>query len=99
MNPFLRFHVRPIWVKYIILCIAFAIIYYILQILDRDSFSETLGAVDCAYFAIATQSTVGFGDIHPKKDAAKIIVALHIVISLLLVLFPLSEIHAHLKRS
>lgn len=85
---------RPVWVKYISLCCIFAIVYFLLGKLDREAFDRPIDLVSAFYFSIATQSTVGYGDLHPMRDYAKIIVCVHIVTSLLLILFPLSEIHA-----
>jgi hypothetical protein len=31
------------------------------------------------YFSLTTQTTTGFGDIHPKTDAARFLVSVHLL--------------------
>ena len=52
--------------------------------LDVDSFSRPLNHVSALYFTITVFSTVGFGDITPETDAARIIVAVQMLLDLLL---------------
>ena len=91
------FHMRPIWFKYVMLCMLFAIVYFLMGQLDRNAFDRPIDVVTAIYFSIATQSTVGYGDVHPMRDYAKLIVCFHVVTSLLLILFPLSDIHAGMR--
>jgi hypothetical protein len=51
------------------------------------------------YFSIVTQWTVGFGDIRPTTECARVIVTIHIVVSISLVLFPLSDLHQQIVLS
>ena len=58
---------------YIIIATIYAIIYY----LHRNEFNglqEQSSFLDCWYFSFTTFSTVGYGDISPKTDKAKIFV-------------------------
>ncbi len=48
------------------------------------SFSEPLNHVRSIYFVITVISTVGFGDITPKTDAAMIVVSFQIMLDLIL---------------
>lgn len=38
----------------------------------RQEFNQHLSIIDAAYYAIVTASTVGYGDIHPVTDAARL---------------------------
>lgn len=48
------------------------------------SFSEPLTEVGALYFTVAVLSTVGFGDIAALTDAARLIVAIQILLGLVL---------------
>lgn len=49
------------------------------------NFSERLTHVDALYFTLTTFSTVGFGDIHPMSQGARLAVSIQIVLDTLLV--------------
>ena len=67
------------------LLVTFMIIYKILFVMDSQSFNHTdMSLVDCLYFATCTQSTVGFGEYHPVKTFSKIVVTIHIMLTIYL---------------
>lgn len=83
---------------YSLLVIIFAVLY---RVIDRYSevahflidgkgrditFSESL------YFSIVSMSTVGYGDVLPASDIARVIVAIQIMLGVVLLLFGVSEI-------
>lgn len=80
-------------VKYIVSACVFTVIYALLSAYDDKAFSMKLTPFTALYFSIVTQSTVGFGDIRPTTEYAQVLVAIHIVVSIWLVLFPLSDLH------
>ena len=80
-------------IKYIIVACVFTVIYAFLSEYDDEAFNTKLTPFTALYFSIVTQSTVGFGDIRPTTEYAQVLVAIHIVISISLVLFPLSDLH------
>lgn len=47
-----------------------------------ESFTEPLGRVDALYFTVTVLATVGFGDIAPVSDAARIITTIQMVCGL-----------------
>jgi voltage-gated potassium channel len=51
----------------------FATVYYLMARNYRDAFTEPLTRVDALYFTVTVFSTVGFGDIAPKLEAARIV--------------------------
>lgn len=59
--------------------------YVLTSQLSEQSFSEDLSKVDALYFTMTVFSTVGFGDIAPRSDLARIVVTAQIVIDLLLI--------------
>jgi bacteriorhodopsin len=67
-----------------IVLIVFAFTYLSLSHAQPRSFSEPLNHVRSVYFVITVISTVGFGDITPKTDAAMIIVSFQIMLDLVL---------------
>ena len=83
---------------YSVLVILFAALYRILDATatvpnfgvggrPRDiSFAESL------YFSVVTMATVGYGDITPLSDLARLLAAIQVVVGILLLLFGFSEI-------
>ncbi len=67
-----------------IVLIVFAFTYLSLSHAQPGSFSEPLNHVRAVYFVITVISTVGFGDITPKTDAAMIVVSFQIMLDLVL---------------
>ncbi len=67
-----------------VVLIVFAFTYLSLSRSEPGSFSEPLNHVRAIYFVITVISTVGFGDITPKTDAAMILVSFQIVLDLIL---------------
>lgn len=56
----------------------FAAIYYFFQ--DNNSFSGGRKTfLDCLYFALNTQATVGYGDIVAKSEGMRFLVAMQII--------------------
>ena len=67
-----------------VVLIVFAFTYLSLSHAEPASFSEPLNHVRSVYFVITVISTVGFGDITPKTDAAMILVSFQIMLDLVL---------------
>lgn len=63
-----------------LLVLGFAATYVVLE--DHDQMVGLRTKVDAAYFALTTLSTVGFGDIHAKGQAARVVVSVQIVVDL-----------------
>ncbi|WP_075827844.1 potassium channel family protein [Cellulosimicrobium sp. CUA-896] len=59
----------------------FAAVYYVMA----DQFVGIATRTDALYFAVVTLGTVGYGDVHPTGDAAKIVTMVQIVLDLLVV--------------
>jgi hypothetical protein len=83
-HPGLR-AVETIGVVLPLLVILFAIVYVSMAVANPLSFSEPLSKVAGLYFTITVLATVGFGDITPKTDAARLIVSLQMLLDLVLV--------------
>jgi voltage-gated potassium channel len=67
-----------------VVLIVFSFTYLSLSHVRPGSFSEPLNHVRAIYFVITVISTVGFGDITPKTDAAMILVSFQIMLDLVL---------------
>jgi voltage-gated potassium channel len=60
----------------------FASTYYIMSLDDSGTFSEALTRSDALYFVVTVFSTVGFGDISPRGEAARLVVAAQMLLDL-----------------
>lgn len=63
--------------------VAFASGYLVLSESDPSAFSEPLSRVSSIYFTITVFATVGFGDITPVQDVARIAVSIQMLTNLL----------------
>ncbi len=59
----------------------FALVYYLLA----DQFVGIENRTDALYFAVVTLGTVGYGDVHPMGEAAKMVAMVQIVLDLVVV--------------
>jgi len=65
--------------------VLFAAIYLSLSNSTAGMFSEPLNHTRALYFAVTIFSTVGFGDITPKTDAAMIVVSAQMLLDLVII--------------
>lgn len=63
----------------------FATTYYLMERSASDSFSEPLSRSDALYFTLTVFSTVGFGDISPRSEPARLLVTGQMTANLLLI--------------
>ncbi len=64
--------------------VIFAMVYLSISRLSPASFTEPLNHTRALYFSITTFATVGFGDITPRTDATRLVVAVQMLLDLLL---------------
>ena len=59
----------------LIIAVIFSVIYYSMKTDDNfNGLDSSSTFVDCLYFSLTTASSVGYGDISPKSQSAKILV-------------------------
>jgi voltage-gated potassium channel len=63
------------------------------------SLLEAWSPIDALYFSVVTLATVGFGDLHPTTDAAKLFTVAYILSGLGIIAAFLSEIPKYHGRS
>ena len=63
----------------------FAATYSVISNGRPDSFSEPLSRTDALYFTVTVFATVGFGDISPRTDLARIITMVQMILGLITV--------------
>jgi len=60
----------------------FATAYFRISLADRSSFSEPLTRTGALYFTVTVFSTVGFGDIGPRSEPTRLLVAAQMILDL-----------------
>ena len=68
-----------------LLVVVFAFTYLSISRADAASFSEHLDRIGALYYTVSTLSTVGFGDIAARSDAARILVTAQMLFDLALI--------------
>ena len=61
----------------------FASAYYVMARANPASFSHPLTRTDALYFTVTTFSTVGYGDITPVTETARLVVTVQMILDLL----------------
>jgi voltage-gated potassium channel len=59
--------------------LVFASTYYVMQRASAASFTQPLTKTDALYFTVTVFSTVGFGDIAPKSEAARVVLIIQML--------------------
>lgn len=62
--------------------VVFAATYLTMSHVDEQAFSEPLDRTGALYFTIVTLGTVGYGDIAPHSQAARIVVSIQVILDL-----------------
>lgn len=65
--------------------VVFAVIYLSLSSASASAFSQHLDHTSALYFTITVLSTVGFGDITPGTDPARIMVSIQMLLDLVII--------------
>ncbi|TDD64281.1 two pore domain potassium channel family protein [Jiangella aurantiaca] len=68
-----------------VVVVFFAMAYYLLERGDADQFDGLATRTDALYFSIVTLGTVGYGDVHPVGQEARIAAMVQIVFDLVVI--------------
>jgi voltage-gated potassium channel len=77
--------VEAVAVSVPLLVLTFAAAYLGAGFADPAGFTERLSRIDAVYFAVTVFTTVGFGDIAPRSETARLLVTLQMVVDLVMV--------------
>jgi len=75
--------VRAVVIGVSTLLVIFASTYCVISNSRPESFTEPLSKTDALYFTITVFATVGFGDIAPRSDLARIITMVQMIVGLI----------------
>jgi voltage-gated potassium channel len=76
----------------------FASTYVVLDTISASNFSEPLTRTDALYFTVTVFSTVGFGDITAKTEAARLVVTGQMVVDLVAIALAVKVIVGAVKQ-
>ena len=76
----------------------FAAAYLVMAKISASSFSQPLTHTDALYFTVTVFTTVGFGDITPKTEAARLVVTGQMIIDLIVIGLGIRVIVGAVKR-
>jgi voltage-gated potassium channel len=79
--------------------VLFAWVYVAMSVSDPSTFSEPLTRSAALYFTITVLSTVGFGDITPVADVARLMVSVQMICDLVLIAIIVKLITGVAKRA
>jgi voltage-gated potassium channel len=65
--------------------VIFAAAYFLIAGSGDTDFAEPLSRTDALYFTVTVLSTVGFGDITPKSEMARLVVTVQMIANLILI--------------
>ena len=77
--------VRAVVIGVSTLLVVFAATYSVISNSRPDSFSEPLSRTGALYFTLTVFATVGFGDISPRTDVARIVTMVQMITNLITV--------------
>ena len=77
----------------------FASTYFIMSLNDPGTFTEPLTRSDALYFTVTIFSTVGFGDISPRGETARLIVGAQMLLDLVVLGLGIQVILGATKRA
>jgi voltage-gated potassium channel len=83
-HPWLR-AAQAVVLVLLLLVVPFATVYAYASAGNPATFTQPLTRVDALYFTVTVFATVGFGDIAPVTEAARVMVTLQMVIDLVLI--------------
>jgi hypothetical protein len=89
-RPLHKLNIRDLIEAGLIIVISFAAVFYSFSNLYPGTFSSKLTILDSLYFSLMTVATVGYGDIYPISNLAKLLVMSEILFGLLYILFVIS---------
>ncbi len=70
-----------------LILVMFGLSYVAIVQADPASFNQPLDRLSTLYFTVTVLSTVGFGDIVPKTDSARLVVMIQMIVDLILIGF------------
>jgi voltage-gated potassium channel len=91
--------VEAIAVSVPLFLLLFAGTYEVMARFSANDFSEPLTRTDALYFTITTFATVGFGDITPRAELARLVVTGQVVADLVIIGLGVRVITGAVKRS
>lgn len=81
-----KIHLHHIVSTVLFIILSFSSLFHLISQIDPKAFSCKLSIISSIYFSIVSFATVGYGDITPTSDLARIAVSLEILIGMFVIL-------------
>ena len=66
----------------VVVVVVFASAYINVSARDPQAFTEHLSRTSALYFTVVTLATIGYGDIAPRTDVARIVVMIQVIVNI-----------------
>jgi voltage-gated potassium channel len=86
-------------VSLVIVVLAFALGFYLLNAQDPEQLEGLATRVDALYFTMSTLTTVGFGDVHATGQSARIMVVIQMAFNLVFVATAAAVLSARVRAA
>jgi voltage-gated potassium channel len=90
---------RHLLLLFEVVLLGFALTYYVLSVYSDGEMAGLRTRVDALYFTATTMTTVGYGDIHPIGQVARVIATVHMGFNVLFVAAVVRLLDVRVRRA
>jgi voltage-gated potassium channel len=91
-------HIDGLVLAVVIMTLAFALLYYVLELRHQGQVVGLETRVDALYFTLSTMLTVGYGDIHAEGQVARTLVLIQMVFDVIFVATTAAVVNSRVRH-